>query len=146
MKNRLMFVIVAGWLAINAIQTADAQQNRGEHVIADFEGEKAVAGNKTTHKANVSVVKDAPAGGGKSAAKTVVDSAAQASKFFGTGFRFSPVDLSATGEIKFWIKTEIKSDTVWKNWMTSPPVKQIRFPTCRLFRPANIQRFMSFWR
>ena len=109
MKNRLMFVIVAGWLAINAIQTADAQQNRGEHVIADFEGEKAVAGNKTTHKANVSVVKDAPAGGGKSAAKTVVDSAAQASKFFGTGFRFSPVDLSATGEIKFWIKTDIES-------------------------------------
>ena len=30
MKNRLMFVIAAGLLAINVIQTADAQQDRGE--------------------------------------------------------------------------------------------------------------------
>lgn len=92
----VFWCVVIGHSAGNAAQ-----------VIADFE--KPLAGSTTTHKAEVTLVKDVPDGGGKSAAKVVVDSAAKASKFFGTGFRIKPTDFSTAGEISFWIKTDIKS-------------------------------------
>jgi 3-keto-disaccharide hydrolase len=109
MKNRMMFVIASGLLALNVHQTAVAQQDSGEHVIADFEGEKPVATNNTTHKATVTVVTDASEGGGRLAAKTVVDGAAGADAFFGTGLGIQAMDLSGAKEIRFWIKTDIAS-------------------------------------
>jgi hypothetical protein len=46
-------------------------------------------------------------GGGKLAARTVVNSNARAGGFFGTGFSFPVKDLSGVAEIAFWIKTDI---------------------------------------
>jgi len=107
----MMFVFAAALVAINAIQTLDAQKNKnkGEHVIADFEGKKPVAKNTTTHKASVTVVDDVPAKDGKLAAKTVVDAKAGAVGYFGTGFLVPKTDLSTATELSFWIKTDIES-------------------------------------
>ena len=80
-----------------------------ERVIVDFESVKAIAGNTTTHKASATAVPDTPGSSGALAAKTVVNPAADASEFFGTGFRLAPADLSAAEEIRFWIKTDIAS-------------------------------------
>ena len=109
MKIRLLTLIAVALLALNVTPEAAAQQNKGEHVIADFEGEKPVGANNTTHKAKVTAVRDAPEGGGRVAAKTVVDAAAGATGHFGTGFSFPALDLSGAGEIQFWIKTDIES-------------------------------------
>jgi hypothetical protein len=94
------FVFVA---LLNMSNVASAQ------VIANFETEKAVAGKNTTHKAKVTAVKDVPEGGGKFAAKTVIDAAAKAGAYFGTGFVIPAMDLSGSSEIRFWIKTDIES-------------------------------------
>ena len=64
MKKRLLTIIAAALVALNATPEAAAQQKKGEHVIADFEAEKPVAATFTTHKAKVTVVRDAPEGGG----------------------------------------------------------------------------------
>ena len=109
MKKRLLTIIAAALVALNATPEAAAQQKKGEHVIADFEAEKPVAATFTTHKAKVTVVRDAPEGGGKFAARTVVDAAAGASDYFGTGFSFPALDLSGAADIRFWIKTDMES-------------------------------------
>ena len=77
-------------------------------MIADFEGGDPAAMINTTHEANVTVFRDAPQGGGKLAAKTVVDEAAGAADYFGTGFGFPALDLSDSAEIRIWIKTDIE--------------------------------------
>ena len=70
------------------------QRKERAQVIADFEGETPLKGKRTSHKAAVSLVSDVPEGGGKLAAKTVVDSAAGTRQFFGTGFTIPKTDLS----------------------------------------------------
>ena len=52
---------------------------------------------------------DVPEGGDKFAAKTVVDAAAGAGAYFGTGLGIPAMDLSGATEIRFWIKTDMKS-------------------------------------
>ena len=84
-------------------------RRKSERVLLDFESDKAIAGNTTTHEASVTAVPDVPQEGGKLASKVLVDPAAEASKFFGAGFRLAPLDLSAAEEIRFWIKTDIAS-------------------------------------
>ena len=79
-----------------------------ERAILDFEQIDPVATNNTSNPATTSAVEDVPDGGGKRAAKTVVDPPADAS-FFGTGFSFPAQDLSQVNEIVFWIKTDIAS-------------------------------------
>ncbi len=96
-------------LVLHTIPEAAAQQKKVEHVIAGFEGDNPVAANNVTHKSKVTVVKDLPEGGGKFAAKTVVDAVAGAASHFGTGFSFPTLDLSGATEIRFWIKTDIES-------------------------------------
>ena len=76
-------------------------------VIADFEGTNPIAGNQTTHQSIVTAIDDVPPGGGRVAVKTVVDSAAP--QYFGSGFSFTPRDLSKAAEVRFWIKTDIRS-------------------------------------
>ncbi|MEM1295223.1 MAG: DUF1080 domain-containing protein [Verrucomicrobiota bacterium] len=100
----LFFVFVLGI----ASQAADSE---GELplMVADFEDENFIAGNNTTHQAQVTLVRDRPESGGDWAAKTLVDSAADAPQFFGTGFPVSAVDLSASARISFWIKTDVES-------------------------------------
>lgn len=100
MKIRLLTLIAAALLALNVSPEAVAQQNKGEHVIADFEGENPIAANKATHTAKVTAVKDVPEGGGKFAAKTVVDAAAKAGVYFGTGFSLPAMDLSGATETR----------------------------------------------
>ena len=114
MRNRWFVFVTLFVLAPNLFETAGAQPKKPqpkktEHVITDFEGAKPVAASFTTHKANVTVVKEVPQGGGKLAARTVVDDAADATDYFGTGFRFPTLDLSVVTEIRFWIKTDIES-------------------------------------
>jgi len=104
MKTKLYTAISAALLALNAAPESVAQQI----VIADFEGKKPLAGNNTTHTAEVTAVKDVPEGGGNFAAKTVVDAAAKAGAYFGTGFGIPAMDLSGATEIRFWIKTDIE--------------------------------------
>ncbi|HIM90816.1 MAG TPA: hypothetical protein EYM52_08825 [Dehalococcoidia bacterium] len=106
-------------------------QNRRDRVIADFETSNAIAGNTTTHKASVTAVTDTPGKGGKLAAKTAVDPAADASKFFGTGFRIPPVNLSAAEEIRFWIKTDIASAFSFQLHDTANRASVFRFSTVR---------------
>ena len=90
MKNsHTTYATLVGVLAIALAPQATAQQRREDHVIADFEGDEAVSGSKTSHRASVTVVDDVPKGGGRFAAKTVVDAAAGADKFFFTGHRVS---------------------------------------------------------
>ena len=79
-------------------------------IIADFEGDEPIVKIRTTHKASVEVATDTPKNGGKFAMKTVVDKAASAEKFFGTGVGVQVTDLSAIGEIRFWLKTDIESN------------------------------------
>ena len=109
MKMRLLTLIAVPLLTLNAVPEAAVQQKAGAHVIADFEGEKPVAANKATHTAKITAVKDVPEGGGRFAAKTVVDVAVKAGAYFGTGFGIPAMDLSGASEIKFWIKTDIES-------------------------------------
>ena len=114
MRNRWFVFVTLFVLAPNLFETAGAQPKKPqpkktEHVITDFEGAKPVAASFTTHTANVTVVKEVPQGGGKLAARTVVDDAAAAATYFGTGFRFPTLDLSGAAEIRFWIKTDIES-------------------------------------
>ncbi len=109
MKTRLLTLFAAVLLALNVSPETATEQEKGEQVIADFEGENPVASTFTTHKAKVSVVRDAPEEGGKSAAKTVVANKAGAAGYFGTGFSFPDLDLSDADEIRFWIKTDIES-------------------------------------
>ena len=81
--------------------------SNGEIVILDFEGQNPVAANNKSHPALTSAANDTPMGGGKLAARTVVNSNARAGGFFGTGFSFPVKDLSGVAEIAFWIKTDI---------------------------------------
>ena len=101
-------VCMLGYFVVSHSLTA-AEPNTINQIIADFESEKSIAGNKTSHKALVTQVEDVPEGGGKLAVKTVVDSDAGTTQFFGTGFKIPSTDLSRTGEIKFWIKTDFES-------------------------------------
>ncbi|MEM6777051.1 MAG: DUF1080 domain-containing protein [Planctomycetota bacterium] len=78
-------------------------------VILDFEGPDALAQNQTTHTATVTLTEESLASGGTHAAKTLVDSAAGARAYFGTGFRFAATDLSGATEFRFWIKTDMES-------------------------------------
>ena len=102
MKHHHLF-IVRIVVALRLVNVASSAQ-----VLADFEGEKAVAGNNTTHEATVTVVDDTPEIGGKFAAKTSVK-AAGASTYFGTSFPLAVTDLSKAAELQFWIKTDIQS-------------------------------------
>ena len=137
---RILTITAVMLLAPHVIPEAIAQEKatpnvighsaaHAAHVIADFEGKKPLAGNNTTHKAAVTAVKDVPEGGGKSAAKTVVDSAANASKYFGTGFSFKPTDLSTASEIKFWIKTDIRSTFNFQIHSDAAQASAFRFST-----------------
>lgn len=75
--------------------------------ILDFEGTDPVGTNSTSHPAETTPIRDTPSGGGKSAAKTVVDPTAGADGFFGTAFSFPVRDFSEFTSISFWIKTDI---------------------------------------
>ena len=78
-------------------------------VLLDFANKELLAGNRTSHKATVTQVKDAPEGSGEFAAKTVVDAVADANTFFGTSFTLPVTDLSKSRELSIWIKTDIES-------------------------------------
>ncbi len=96
-------------LVLHTSPQAEAQPKMSEAVIADFEGKKPVTKSTTTHKASVKVVDDVPEQGGKRASRTVVEKAAGATGYFGTGFSIQVLDLSGADEIRFWIKTDIAS-------------------------------------
>ncbi|MBG86374.1 MAG: hypothetical protein CMO80_05670 [Verrucomicrobiales bacterium] len=99
-------VIVATFLALNSTVVPAAQQG----VIADFEGNLAVAQNFSSHKATTTLVDDTPGGGSEAASKTVVEAKAGARNYFGTGYPTKPMDLSVAEAITFWLKTDIESD------------------------------------
>ena len=107
--KQILLVTFATLMVPAFIPEATAQEKKSESAIADFEGEQSIARKKTTHKASVTLVDDAPKGGGKRAVKTVVASDAGATQFFGTGFSILRTDLSGHAEIRFWIKTDIES-------------------------------------
>lgn len=109
MKLRYLVVPAALTLLLGANPSAFSQEKNAESVIIDFEGENPIAGNSTSHKAEVSVVEETPEGGGKFAAKTVVNSAAGTYEYFGIGFQIPATSLSGEGLISFWIKTDIES-------------------------------------
>ena len=103
-------------LATEESRLANLEQSEDEDDLAragleilDFEGEDSVASNNTSHPASTSLVGDTPAGGGESAARTVVEDSPRTGSYFGTGFSFPAVDLSGATEISFWIKTDIAS-------------------------------------
>lgn len=107
--KQILLVTFATLMVPAFIPEATAQEKKSESAIADFEGEQSIARKKTTHKASVTLVDDAPKGGGKRAVKTVIASDAGATQFFGTGFSILRTDLSGHAEIRFWIKTDIES-------------------------------------
>lgn len=94
--------------ACASISEATVQVKTKTFSIATFTDEDSIDGHKSTHEASVALVENARDGGGKFAAKIVVDSDAGATDFFGTGFRIPSVDLSNTREIRFWIKTDVE--------------------------------------
>ena len=87
-----------------------AQKKERVRLIAGFEDQAQIAKTETTHKASVNLVADPSPGGGKRAAKTMIDDQAGTEKFFGTGFRFPAIDLSGARDVRFWIKTDIESN------------------------------------
>jgi len=91
----------------NNKQTAGDEASSGEIVILDFEGPNPVAANNTSHPAHTTAIPYPPEGGGKFAAKTVVNKNTRAGGFFGTGFSFPARDLSRVAEFTFFIKTDI---------------------------------------
>jgi hypothetical protein len=129
MKTKLLTILAAVLMTLNVVWVSAAQQNKVEHVIADFEGGNPVAASHTTHPANVTVVSGAPEGGGRSALQTVVDTAAGAGGYFGTGFRFPAMDLSGAAEIQLWIKTDIKSDFMLQFHTDGNRASAFRFST-----------------
>ncbi|MEO0446029.1 MAG: hypothetical protein AAF191_08135, partial [Verrucomicrobiota bacterium] len=105
-----LLIISSMLMPLPMVSAADnAAEWNGDHVIADFEQETPLKGNNATHKATVTKVEDVPQGGGQFAAKTLVDPAVGASRFFGTGFKVPESDLSRFDEVRFWIKTDIVS-------------------------------------
>lgn len=91
------------------LKPAQAKSPRAGGVLIDFEGPNPIVGNNTSHKAKVTVVEDTPEAGGKFAAKTLVDAAAGADGYFGTGFQIPSADLSRAAAVSFWIKTDADS-------------------------------------
>ena len=128
-KDLLTILSVAALLVLHTTSEAVAQRKKSEHIIADFEGRNPVATNNTTHQASVTVVDDVPESGGRRAAKTVVDDAAGAASYFGTGFVFSALDLSGADGIRFWIKTDIESDFNFQIHSGDDQVSVFRFST-----------------
>ena len=102
------------------------QKKENDRVIADFEGDNALEGKKTSHKATVSLVHDVPKGGGKLAAKTVIDTKAGTKQFFGVGFAIPEINLLKVGEISFWIKADFESG--FSLQLTSAPGNTSVFP------------------
>lgn len=110
MKTTFLTHIVLVVLTVLFITVqATAEQNPGEHLLADFEGRDSLASSFTTHRSSVTFVDDTPPGGGEHAAKTVIDHGADAAGYFGTGFGLPHADLSKSAEIRIWIKTNIES-------------------------------------
>ncbi|MEM0927557.1 MAG: hypothetical protein AAGJ83_16040, partial [Planctomycetota bacterium] len=91
-------------LLISCVGVASAQ---GPALITFKLGDIASI-SETSHKAEVSVIEESAANGIVYAVKTFVDPAAEASKFFRTGFKTPVTDLSDTQTIEFWIKTDIE--------------------------------------
>ena len=105
MKTKLTTAITVALLTLSAVTEAAAQQ-----VIANFEGNVAVAQNFTSHKSTTTLVDDTPKGGGEAASKTAVEAKAGTRNYFGTGYPTPAVDLSSAKAITFWLKTDIESD------------------------------------
>ena len=103
----LSIISIVLFLTLCTATSTNAQSQPS--VLANFEDEAILTGSKTSHLASVTLVDDAPQGSGKFAVKTVVDSNAEATKFFNTGFRIPKTDLSNAREITFWIKTDVES-------------------------------------
>ena len=125
------FVIagIAGYFAMgHPAAAADAT-----HTLSNFESKKQtpLAKNFTTHKANTTLVNDVPQGGGKFAAKTVVDAKAGAAGYFGTGYPIPKTDLSGASALRFWIKTDIKSDFNFQIHSDGNRVSAFKFSTSR---------------
>ena len=102
---------------------------QGEIVLANFDDKDSIATNSMSHKGQTTIVKDAPADGNMSAAKTIVDVSASASEFFGTGYNIDRSDLSGTMEIRFWIKTDAESDFNFQLHSEDNHVSAFRFST-----------------
>jgi 3-keto-disaccharide hydrolase len=117
---------VIGWIVF-----AHAAASAADTTLADFEDKEPTAANFTTHKAKSSAVGDVPEGGGRFAAKTVVDTDAGASGYFGTGFPIPTTDLSTANMIRFWIKTDIESDFNFQIHSDENLVSAFRFSTAR---------------
>ena len=108
--NKLLTLLAVTVLPVTCLVAESfAQSAEGEQVIADFEDDVLIGKISTTHRSNVMAVDDVPEGGDASSARTTVHDAAGAAKYFGTGFRLPAQDLSSASEIRFWIKTDIKS-------------------------------------
>lgn len=107
---KLIPIIAAVTMLTPQVSNADAKLKQSGNVLIDFEGANPISGSQPSHKAVVTVVSDTPDGGGKFATKTLVDSSAGASGYFGAGFRIPAANLSDAAEIRFWIKTDIQSD------------------------------------
>lgn len=129
MKPSHVTILAAILLATCTTSLAIAQTATGEQVLADFEGANPTAGNNTTHKAVVKLVEDTPEGGGRFAVQTVVDSAAGASTFFGTGFQVPVSNLARVGKVTFWIKTNIQSTFNFQIHSTGNRASVFRFST-----------------
>ena len=97
-----------GVLLLGLVVAVPATAQQQAISILNFESGNPVSGNSTSHAAKVSAVNDVPDGGGRFSVRTDVDRAAGANKFFGTGFRIPPVDLSSAKEVRFGIKTDIE--------------------------------------
>ena len=115
---------VFGWIVL-----ANAAASAADTPLADFEDKKPTVANFTTHMAKSFAVDDVPEGGGRFAAKTVVDAGAGASGYFGTGFSIPATDLSAANLIRFWIKTDIESDFNLQIHSGDNQVSAFRFST-----------------
>ncbi|MEM9018053.1 MAG: hypothetical protein AAGC68_13645, partial [Verrucomicrobiota bacterium] len=63
-------------------------------IIFEFEEAEEIAKTNTTHASSISLIEDAPDGGGRYSVKTVVSDDAGAATHFGAGFHLAPIDLS----------------------------------------------------
>ena len=96
-------------ISFEALVEQDAHNSvqANETVIADFEDRDALSAD-ASHKATFDFVEDVPKGSAGQALKTTASESANATRYFGTGFAIPTRDFSKTGQISFWIKTDIQ--------------------------------------
>ena len=117
------------WLLLSLLIASPPATAQADHVLANFDEDDSIVMNSMTHKGQTTIVKDAPADGNMSAAKTLVDADASASDFFGTGYNIDTTDLSGTMEIRFWIKTDSESNFNFQIHSPDNHVSAFRFST-----------------